>query len=191
MASLLGRKIAILSADGFNEAELSEPMQAVLLAGGEVDVIAPYGDSIRPEHASGNGGAVNVDKKLEDADPQDYDALILPGGRAGPAFLRNDENARAFAREFVNTDKPVGAICHGPWLLIDAEVVAGRKMTGAREIRAELKEAGADVVDREVVIDGPIVTSRGPEDLPAFCAALIEKIESMPAPSGPDGVVFI
>ena len=191
MANIVGRRIAILAADGFNEAEFSVSMQAVLSAGGEVDVISPYGDAIHPEHRTDNGGAVNVDKKLKDADPRDYDALILPGGKAGPAFLRNDIKARAFAKEFVNTDKPVGAICHDPWLLIDAEVVAGHKMTGAREIRAELTAAGADVLDRDVVIDGPIVTSRGPEDLPAFCAALIEKIESMPASAGPDGVVFI
>jgi len=191
MANLSGRRIAILATDGFNESEFSEPMQAVLSAGADVDVIAPYGDAIRPEHQTGIHSAVSVDRKLSDADPQDYDALLIPGGRAGPAMLRNDEDARAFAREFVNRDKPVGAICHGPWILIDAEVVAGRKMTGASEIRGELRDAGAEVLDQEVVVDGPVVTARGPEDLPVFCRTFIQKVEERPQPGAPDGVVFI
>lgn len=191
MAALDGRKVAILATDGFEEVELTEPAKALKQAGAEVDIVSPKAGEILGFHHFDKAEWVHVDKDLEKADPRDYDALVIPGGVFNPDQLRVNEKARAFVREFMNTDKPVAAICHGPWLLIDAQVVGGRTMTSVKTIRTDLSNAGAHVVDEEVAIDGNLITSRGPKDLPAFCRALIEKVAQTPVPSGPKGLVFI
>lgn len=191
MTTLTGKKVAVLAADGFEISELIEPVGALRAAGAEVEIIAPKGGAIHGAQESNPLGTVCVSRTLAEADPQDYDALLIPGGEKSPATLRHDEKARDFVREFVNTDKPVGAIQQGPRLLIDAELVAGRTMTGMDRVKQELAEAGARVVDDAVAVDGPIVTGHGVEDLAAFCDTFFAKVAEMPEPSGPRGVVFL
>jgi protease I len=188
MTTLEGKKIAVLAADGFEEAELLEPVNALRAAGAEVEIVAPKGGAIRGDGAQ---SSVCVSRKLSEADPQDYDALLIPGGETSPTGLRHEDKAVDFAREFVNSDKPVGAIQQGPRLLIDAELVAGRTMTAIESMRPELAKAGARVVDDPVAVDGPIVTGRGVGDLPAFCETFFDKVARMPEASGPKGLVFI
>ena len=168
--SLDGVAVAILATDGFEQVELTKPKQALEDAGATVHVVSPESGTIKGWDEDDWGDAVDVDRAL--ADPGDYAALVLPGGQINPDKLRTDKDAVAFAKAFVDAGKPVAAICHGPWLLVEADVVRGRTMTSWPSVATDLKNAGADWVDREVVTDesgpGPLITSRKPDDLPAF-----------------------
>ncbi len=171
---LNGLKIAVLATDGFEQAELEKPVAALRAEGAEVAVVAPKPGQIQGWEHHDKGRAVPVDKPLADAAPDDFDALVLPGGVMNPDALRLVPDAIEFVRTFVEDDKPIAAICHGPWTLINAEAVAGRTMTSWPSLQADLENAGAEWVDREVVVDGRLVTSRKPDDLPAFCEKAIE-----------------
>ncbi|MFP3940975.1 MAG: type 1 glutamine amidotransferase domain-containing protein [Acidobacteriota bacterium] len=173
--NLEGKRVAILVEKGFEQVELTSPKQAVEDAGARADVVSPVeGDTVRGWNHTDWGEEVPVDVPLDRADPADYDALLLPGGVMNPDHLRVNEAARRFVRSFFDAGKPVASICHGPWTLIDAEVVEGREMTSYHTLRKDLENAGARWVDREVVTDGNLVTSRNPNDLPAFNAKTVE-----------------
>lgn len=174
--SLNGKTVAILATNGFEQSELEAPREALENAGAEVDVVAPNPGEIQGFVHFDKGSPVDVDCTLDEVSAKDYDALVLPGGVFNPDALRVDEKAVRFVRDFFEEHKPVGAICHGGWTLIDAGVVAGRRMTSVRSIRTDLRNAGADVLDEEVVVDDGLVTSRTPHDLPAFCRKLVEEI---------------
>jgi protease I len=173
---LQGMKIAILAADGVEQVELTEPRDAVRGAGAETELL-----SIQSGEIQGVQGEINpadtfqVDKAVGDASVDDYAGLIIPGGVANPDNLRADANVVSFVQEFFKTGKPVGVICHGPWVLIEADVARGRRLTSYPSIRTDLRNAGAEVVDEEVVVDAGLVTSRSPDDLEAFCAKLVEE----------------
>ncbi|MBO9664104.1 type 1 glutamine amidotransferase domain-containing protein [Dokdonella sp.] len=173
---LNGKTVAILATNGFEQSELEVPKQALEGAGAAVDVIAPNPGEIQGFMHFDKGTAVEVDCTLDEVSAKDYDALVLPGGVFNPDALRTDEKAVRFVRDFFDEHKPVGAICHGGWTLIDAGVVEGRRMTSVRSIRTDLRNAGATVLDEEVVVDEGLVTSRTPHDLPAFCRTLVEEI---------------
>lgn len=173
---LNGKQVAILATDGFEESELSEPKAALERAGATVHVVAPSSDNIRAWAKTDWGQTYTVDLGLDTANADDYHALVLPGGLFNPDALRQNEKALAFTRHFFEAGKPVGAICHGPWVLINAGVVDGRRMTSYPSVSQDLKNAGADWVDEEVVVDSGLVTSRTPKDLEAFCSKLVEEI---------------
>jgi protease I len=176
---LTGMKIAVLATDGFEQSELETPVAALKAEGATVEVVAPKtGDIQGWEHDEEKGRPVPVDRELAEANPASYDALVLPGGVRNPDKLRLDDRAIALIRAFVDAGKPIASICHGPWTLINAEGVAGKTMTSWPSLRVDLENAGATWVDREVVVDGELVTSRKPADLPAFCAKAIELFES-------------
>jgi deglycase len=172
---LTGRTIAILATDGFEQSELTEPRRALEEAGATSRVISPKSGTIRGWNHTDWGDEVTVDVALEQARPEDYHGLVLPGGQINPDKLRIEPKAVAFVRDFFRAGKPVGAICHGPWMLIEADVVRGRKVTSWPSVRTDLKNAGAEWVDQEVVVDQGLVTSRKPDDIPAFNAKLIEE----------------
>ena len=174
--SLKGKKVAILATDGFEQSELMEPLSALENAGATAHIVSPKAGAIKGWKHTEWGDSFAVDSTLDDADPRHYDALVLPGGVMNPDKLRRDPKVQQFVRSFFEEGKPVGAICHGPWTLIDAGVVKGRKVTSYETIQTDLKNAGADWVDQEVVVDNGLVTSRKPDDLPAFNRKLIEEI---------------
>jgi len=174
--NLKGKRVAILATDGFEQVELTEPRKALEQAGAMTDVIAPKSGEIRGWKSRDWGDSVKVDKTLENAKPGDYDVLILPGGVANPDRLRMDEKAVRFVRDFAQSGKLVAAICHGPWTLIEAGVVKGHTLTSWPSLKTDLKNAGANWVDKEVVMDGNFITSRKPDDLPAFNRKVIEEI---------------
>jgi protease I len=176
MNQLNGKTVAILATDGFEQAELEVPKQALESAGAEVDVVAPKSGEIQGFTHFDKGNRVKVDCALSDVSAKDYDALVLPGGVFNPDALRTHEQAVSFVREFFEAHKPVGAICHSPWTLIEADVVEGRTMTSVKSIRSDLRNAGANWVDEEVVVDNGLVSSRTPDDLDAFCSKLVEEI---------------
>lgn len=176
MPKLDGKKVAILATDGFEQSELFEPKKRLEQEGATTQVIAPKTGQIRGWNHTDWGDSVNVDVALETARVDDYDALVLPGGVINPDKLRTVDRAVSFVREFFESGKPVAAICHGPWLLIEAGVIRGRRATSYHSIKTDMKNAGADWVDQEVVTDKGLVTSRSPDDLPAFCSKLIEEI---------------
>ena len=176
MNQLKGKKIAILATDGFEQAELVVPKQALERAGAEIDIVAPKGGEIQGFKHFEKGDKVKVDRVLNEASAKDYDALVLPGGVFNPDALRTDKQAVSFVRDFFAAKKPVGAICHGPWTLIEAGVVEGRTMTSVKSIGTDLRNAGAHWVDKEVVVDNGLVSSRTPDDLDAFCSKLVEEI---------------
>jgi protease I len=182
--TLAGKKIAVLATDGFEQSELTEPVKALKDAGAEAHVIAPTAGEIQGMKHDEKGEKVRVDKTLAEVNAADYDALMLPGGVANPDSLRLERQAIAFVRAFVEADKPIAAICHGPWTLIDAGGVQGRKMTSWPSLKCDLKNAGAEWVDQEVVVDNGLVTSRKPDDLPAFCAKMIEEFAEGPHTNG-------
>ena len=175
---LAGKRVAILATEGFEEVELTKPKKALEEAGAQVDVIAPVsgikGGGIKAWDMTDWGKKVEVDVKLSEADPADYDALQLPGGAMNPDHLRMEPMAVAFVQSFFAAGKPVAAICHAAWTLIEAGVVNGRTMTSWPSLKTDLKNAGANWVDQEVVVDGNLVTSRKPDDLPAFQEQMIE-----------------
>ncbi|BCN52234.1 glutamine amidotransferase [Prescottella equi] len=177
--ALTGRTVAILATDGVEEVELVQPRAAVVEAGADVRLISLSGGQIQAMNGDVHeAGRYDVDLTVEEASVGDYDALILPGGTTNPDHLRQDEKAVAFVREFVEADKPVGVICHGPWTLVEADVVRGRTLTSYPSLRTDIRNAGGNVVDREVVIDGTLVSSRNPDDLPAFCEAIVDVFSS-------------
>lgn len=175
MAELDGKKVAILVANGFEEVELTEPRRALEQAGARVEIVSPEDGSVRAWAETDWGQEVKVDRSLSDARPDDYDALLLPGGVMNPDHLRKNERAVEFTRSFFEAGKPVAAICHAPWLLVEAGVVRDREVTSYESIRTDLKNAGARWVDREVVVDSGLVTSRNPDDIPAFNRKMIEE----------------
>jgi protease I len=173
---LTGKKVAILATDGFEQDELLSPLEALRDAGAETKIVSLKEGKIRAWKNTDWGKKVKVDVTLNDAVSEDFDALVLPGGVMNPDHLRRDPLVLEFVKSFFKSGKPVGAICHGPWTLIDAGVVRGRKMTSYASIQTDLKNAGANWVDEQVVVDNGLVTSRKPDDLPAFNAKLIEEI---------------
>src|SRR5690348_9244322 len=176
---LTGRRVAILATDGYEQSELTEPKRLLEQAGVQTDVIAPGGATqIRGWHKKDWGDAVKVDVALRDARVDDYDALVLPGGVMNPDKLRLEPAAIALIKAFDDAGKPLAAICHGPWTLIDAGLVKNRKVTSWPSLRRDLENAGAQWQDSEVVRDGQLITSRKPDDIPAFAATLIDALAS-------------
>lgn len=180
---LQGKKIAIVATDGFEQVELTEPKKALQEAGATVDVVSPNPGEIKGWNHTDWGEKVQVTKTLDQAKAADYDALVLPGGQINPDKLRIEPKAVAFVKEFVASGKPVGAICHGPWLLVEADVLKNKTLTSFHSIRTDVRNAGGHWVDEEVVTDGNLTTSRKPDDIPAFNQKLIEQI-SQYKPSG-------
>ena len=174
--NLKGKRVAILATDGFEQVELTEPKKALEQAGAITEVISPKSGEIRGWKSKDWGDSVKVDKTLTNANPSDYDALVLPGGVANPDNLRMDEKAVRFVKDFAQSGKPIAAICHGPWTLVEAGVVKGHTLTSWPSLKTDLKNAGANWVDKEVVMDGNFITSRKPDDLPAFNKKVIEEI---------------
>ncbi len=170
------RRIAILAADGVEQVELEQPREAVEQAGASTELLSIDSGEIQAMNQDINkGDKFAVDRVVSEASVDDYDGLILPGGVVNPDNLRQDEAAVAFVRDFFAAGKPVGVICHGPWTLIEADVARGRTLTSFPSIRTDLRNAGAEVVDEEVVVDQGLVSSRNPDDLRAFCAKIVEE----------------
>jgi protease I len=170
-----GKKIAFLFADGVEQVELEEPLKAVKEEGAEAELISLESGEVQAFNHLDHGDKIKVDKAVSDADASDYDGLVVPGGVANPDFLRSDEDAVAFVRAFFEQAKPVGVICHGPWTLVEADVVRGRTLTSWPSVKTDLVNAGANWVDEEVHVDEGLVSSRNPDDLPAFCAKIVEE----------------
>ncbi len=170
------KRIAILATDGFEQSELMEPRKLLKEAGFHVDVIAPKGGQIRGWDKKDWGDAVPVDVELSNASPEDYDALVLPGGQMNPDILRMESAAVEFVRAFDQAGKPLAAICHAPWMLVEAGVAKGRDLTSWPSLRTDLVNAGAQWKDAEVVTDAHLITSRKPEDIPAFTNAVIRAL---------------
>lgn len=174
---LKGKKVAVLAADGVEEVELTGPRRAIEDAGGSSELISLQDGEIQSMNSDINpSDSYAVDTLVADASVDDYDALVLPGGTVNPDNLRADEDAVAFVRDFVASGKPVAAICHGPWTLVEAGVVDGRTLTSYPSIRTDIRNAGGNVVDEEVAVDRNLITSRSPDDLEAFCAKLVETL---------------
>ncbi|HEV2453640.1 MAG TPA: type 1 glutamine amidotransferase domain-containing protein [Verrucomicrobiae bacterium] len=173
--NLKGKKVAILATDGFEQDELLSPLEALKKADADVKIVSPGKDSIKGWDYTDWGKKVKVDLPLDQARAEEFDALVLPGGVINPDHLRREPAAVQFVKAFFESGKPVAAICHGPQLLIEADVVRGRKMTSFASIKTDLKNAGAQWVDQEVVVDNGLVTSRSPDDLPAFNSKMIEE----------------
>ena len=177
MASeLKGKKIAILATDGFEQVELTEPRKALDIAGAETVVIAPKEGEIKGWNLKEWGDTVKVNQTLENANPNDFDALVLPGGVMNPDRLRMDPAAVNFVKKFVETGRTTAAICHGPWTLLEAGVLRGKTVTSWPSLKTDLKNAGANWVDQEVVTDGQFIFSRKPDDIAAFNRAIIESV---------------
>ncbi|MGC4790047.1 type 1 glutamine amidotransferase domain-containing protein [Micromonospora sp. DT178] len=178
--TLQGKRIAFLAADGVEEVEYVQPREAVEQAGATVELVSLKPGTIQSFNHLDQSKTYDVDATVADADAGGYDALVLPGGVANPDFLRTDADAVRFVRAFFDAGKPVGVICHGPWTLIEADVVRGRRLTSWPSLRTDLANAGADWVDEQVVTDGGLVSSRKPDDLPAFCAKIVEEFAEGP-----------
>jgi protease I len=172
---LQGKKIAFIATEGVEQAELTEPWKAVQEAGGQPELISIEDGEVQAWEHFDEAGTFKVDKTIEEAQPGDYDGLVLPGGVANPDQLRTDENVVTFIREFAQSGQPIGVICHGPWTLIEAGVVQGRRMTSWPSLQTDLRNAGAEWVDEEVVVDQGLVSSRKPDDLPAFNRKIVEE----------------
>ena len=172
---LKGRKVAILATDGVEQVELEVPRRALDAAGAVTHLISPKQDSIQAMNHDEKGSRIPVDRVLGEVRPSDYDALVLPGGVANPDRLRTDEKAVQFVREFMLADKPVAAICHGPWMLVEAGAVAGRTLTSWPSLETDIRNAGGEWVDEVVRVDDKLITSRKPEDLPKFCATMVKE----------------
>jgi len=175
MATLENRRVAILTEEGFEQVELTSPKAALKDAGAIVHVISPQSGKIKAWDKTDWGIEVDVDKQLDEVKPDDYDALVLPGGVLNPDKLRQNKDAVAFVTAFLKAGKPVAAICHGPQMLIETGLIKGRKLTSFPSLQTDLKNAGAEWVDEEVVVDNGLVTSRKPDDLPAFNKKAIEE----------------
>ena len=175
--NLTGKKVAILVADGFEQDELLKPREALEDAGALTEVVSPCEKKVKGRKHSKSGRSVKVDVPLDEAQPEEYDGLLLPGGVENPDTLRMNEAAVRFVKAFFEAHKPVAAICHGPWLLVEADAVRGRRVTSYKSIKTDVKNAGGEWLDQEVVADEGIVTSRSPADLKAFVAKTIEEIQ--------------
>jgi protease I len=176
MGKLDGKKIAFLATDGVEQVELTEPWKKVEQEGGSPELVSLESGEIQGFDHLDKGDTFPVDTTVESASEEDYDGLVLPGGVANPDFLRADENAVRFVRSFFEAGKPVAAICHGPWTLVEADVVRDRTVTSWPSIRTDIRNAGGNWVDEQVVVDNGLVTSRKPDDLEAFCAKMAEEI---------------
>ena len=172
---LKGRRVAFLFTDGAEQVEVTEPLEAVRKAGAETDIVSLEKGEVEMWKHFDKGDKMTAEVAVADADPSDYDGLVLPGGVANPDQLRLNKDAVKFVRAFFEQDKPVGVICHGPWMLVETGVAKGRKVTSWPSLQTDLRNAGADWVDEEVVVDNGLVTSRKPDDLPAFCAKIVEE----------------
>jgi protease I len=187
-ATLNGRNVAILAADGVERVELERPRQALEDAGARTVVISISSGQIRArDHDLEDAGTFRVDEVVENVSVDDYDALLLPGGTVNPDKLRMQAAAVQFVRSFVESGKPVASICHGPWSFVEADVARGRRLTSWPSVRTDLRNAGAEVVDEEVVTDGNITTSRSPDDLPAFCERIVEEFADASQSAGVTG----
>ena len=171
-----GKRVAFLATDGVEQVELTEPWKAVEEAGGAPELISLEDGQIQGFDHLDKGDTFDVDAVVAAADASKYDGLVLPGGVANADFVRADEDAVAFVRSFFEAGKPVGVICHGPWVLVEADVLRGRKITSYPSVKTDLRNAGAEWVDEEVVVDSGLVSSRRPDDLPAFCEKVVEEI---------------
>jgi protease I len=177
MADLSGKRVAIVATDYFEESELTEPLKALKEAGATVEVIAPKSGEIKGLKHVDPGQSVKVDKTLDEADPNDYDAAVFPGGAINADALRVEQKAKDFIISILDEQgKPTAVICHAPWLLVSAHLARGRRLTSFYTIQDDLINAGADWVDEELVQDGNLITSRKPDDLPAFCNAIIKAL---------------
>jgi protease I len=182
---LQGKRIAFLMAnEGVEQVELTEPLKAVREAGADADLLAPEAGEVQAFNHLDRGDRFSVDRAAGDIDASDYDGLVLPGGVANPDQLRTKEEAVAFVRAFFEAGKPVGVICHGPWTLVEADVVRGRTLTSWPSLQTDLRNAGAEWVDEEVHVDQGLVSSRKPDDLPAFNAKLVEEFAEGAHPGG-------
>ena len=182
---LRNKRVAVLAENGFEQSELTEPKKALEQAGATVEIVSPQASRIKGWQHTNWGDEIAVDRKLDDAEGEQYDALLLPGGVMNPDKLRINPRAIQFIKHFVDAGKPIAAICHGPWPLIDAGGVRGRTMTSWPSLKTDLRNAGAEWVDQEVVTDRGLVTSRKPDDIPAFNKKMIEEFaEGKHAPAG-------
>jgi protease I len=174
--SLNGKKIAIIATDGVEQVELEKPRQAVKDAGGETELLSPQDGEIQAmNHDLEPADTFSVDKSISDASPDDYDGLILPGGTVNADKLRSEDEVVSFVQEFFRAGKPAGVICHGPWTLVEADLVRDRTLTSYPSLQTDIRNAGGKWVDEEVVVDQGLVTSRNPDDLPAFCTKIVEE----------------
>lgn len=179
---LRGLTVAILATDGVERVELEAPRGALQGSGARTELVSIHDGEIAARQLDLDpAGTFTVERRVGEVSADDYDALLLPGGTMNPDQLRTDPDAVAFVRAFVETGKPVASICHGPWTLAEADCVRGRRLTSWPSIRTDLRNAGAEVVDEEVCVDGPFTTSRGPQDIPAFCAAIVTQFAAVPA----------
>jgi len=178
--TLQGMKVAILVTDGFEQVELTEPRKALDQAGADTHLVSPKDDEVRGWNFTDWGQSLPVDLKLDDARPQDFDALLLPGGVINPDKLRMIPAAVQFVKAFFEAGKPVAAICHGPWMVVEADKASGRRMTSWPSIRTDLRNAGAEIVDQEAVADGNMLTSRKPDDIPAFNREMLKLFAAPP-----------
>lgn len=177
---LQNKKVAILVENGFEQEELTRPRQALQEAGAETHIVSPASKTVKGWDHVEWGDEFEVDVNLDQADPDQYDALLLPGGVMNPDKLRRNQEAQDFVRRFFASGKPVAAICHAPWTLIDTGLAAGRRLTSYHTLQTDLKNAGANWVDEEVVVDNNLITSRNPDDIPAFNRTIIEKFAEEP-----------
>jgi protease I len=185
---LEGRRVAIIATHGVEESELVEPRAAVEAAGATIELLSIDDGEIQSmEHDLTPSRRYPVDRRVAGADAGDFDALILPGGVANPDNLRQDDDVIRFIREIFRAGKPVGVICHGPWTLVEADLVRGRTLTSYPSIRTDIENAGGTVIDAEVVVDQGLVSSRNPDDLPAFCAKIVEEFAEGVHRAAPEG----
>ena len=181
---LNGRRVAILAADGVERVELEQPRQALDQAGAQTTLLSIHdGEIAARNHDLEEAGTFAVDGLVGDVSPDDFDALVLPGGTVNPDQLRMNPTAVSFVRDFMDSGRPVASICHGPWTLVEADRARGRRLTSWPSVRTDLRNAGAEVVDEEVVTDGNLTTSRSPDDLPAFCERIVQEFARAPAPA--------
>jgi protease I len=175
MGKLDGKKVAILAAEGVEEVELTEPRKAVEQEGADVTLVSTEAGDIQAFNHLDKGDTLTADRAVKDVSAEDFDALLLPGGVANPDFLRTDDDAVGFVRDFARSGKPIGVICHGPWTLVEAGVVKGRTLTSWPSLQTDIRNAGGTWVDEEVHVDNGWVSSRKPDDLRAFCAKVVEE----------------
>jgi protease I len=181
MAELSGKRIAFLATDMVEQVELTEPWKAVEEAGGRPELVSLEEGEIQGFDHYDKADTFPVDRLVSEVSADDFDGLVQPGGVGNPDTLRMDEDAVRFVREFVEAGKPVAVICHGPWMLVEADVVRGRTLTSFPSLETDIRNAGGNWVDQEVVVDNGIITSRNPDDLPAFCRTLVEELATVPS----------
>ncbi len=174
--SLSGKRIAFLATDGVEQIELTEPWEAVRNAGGECELVSLEPGSIQGFNKLDKGDTFEVDRTVGEASASDYDGLVIPGGVANPDFMRMNGDAVRFVREFVEAGRPVGAICHALWMLVEADVVRGKRLTSYWSLQTDIRNAGGEWVDEQVVVDRGLTTSRNPDDLEAFCRKVVEEV---------------